>query len=54
MTNKKRIDLHITVDTYKELKQLAAVKDITLTTLLKLIIQEYLSEKVTSVADIKK
>lgn len=45
MNEKKRIDLHITADIYEELKQLASKKDITVTTLLKLIIQDYLDER---------
>jgi post-segregation antitoxin (ccd killing protein) len=45
MTSKKRIDLHVTVDMFEELRQLARDKDITITTLLKLIIQEYLNDK---------
>lgn len=45
MTNKKRVDLHISVDIYNELKQIANKKDITITTLLKLIIHNYLANK---------
>ena len=45
MANKKRVDLHISVDIYNELKQIANKKDITITTLLKLIIHDYLTNK---------
>ena len=42
---KKRIDLHVTISMFEELKQIAEDRDITITTLLKLIIQEYLSNR---------
>lgn len=45
MTSKKRIDLHLTVSMFEDLKRIAEDKDITITTLLKLIIQEYLNNK---------
>ena len=45
MNSKKRIDLHITTDVFEELKQRAESKDITVTTLLKLIIQEYINKE---------
>ena len=44
-TPKKRIDLHVTISMFEELKQIAEDRDITITTLLKLIIQEYLSDR---------
>ena len=44
MTSKKRIDLHVTVSMFEDLKRIAEDKDITITTLLKLIIQEYLND----------
>ena len=44
MTSKKRIDLHMTVSMFEDLKRIAEDKDITITTLLKLIIQEYLND----------
>jgi hypothetical protein len=41
----KHIKIILTVDMFEELRQLARDKDITITTLLKLIIQEYLNDK---------
>ena len=45
MAEKKRVDLHLPIELFNELKQTAEGLDISITTLLKLIIQEYLREQ---------
>lgn len=42
MADKKRVDLHLPIDIFNELKIYAEGLNISITTLLKLIIQEYL------------